>query len=337
MKKLLSLGMILMVVLASTMGFKLPTGDIQSGDTFRAKLRAANDMLATMRVGQDVRKGSLLLAPVAGGADPYVADAKTIWYGTIGSTAVTAGDLVYFDGTDWELADADDNTKYAEGFAVNTYASADANAAIARHGVIHDTDAPYTQGTTYYLSATAGAITGTRPSTADNLMQVVGFGLSTTDLAVEIAMPREVTIWVDLPYAETNSAVTIDADWGGLSFLTDADGAHGTQQFPENTVGLVIAYFWHYNEDTLASGGITVDVSAGKSSDTGTTTTDGITDTALAVVTNDDIGRVDITAGFNAAGIVEPGNHFGVDIAKASETAADDFRAHGVAIVLLVV
>jgi len=47
-------------------------------------------------------------------ADPYVRQARGVFTGTIGSTATPAGSPVYFDGTDWELADADDNTKYAE-------------------------------------------------------------------------------------------------------------------------------------------------------------------------------------------------------------------------------
>ena len=34
-------------------------------------------------------------------ADPHVEQAQDKFAATIGSTAVTAGDMVYFDGTDW--------------------------------------------------------------------------------------------------------------------------------------------------------------------------------------------------------------------------------------------
>ena len=39
-------------------------------------------------------------------ADPHVEQARDKFSATIGSTDVTAGDMMYFDGTDWELADA---------------------------------------------------------------------------------------------------------------------------------------------------------------------------------------------------------------------------------------
>ena len=58
-------------------------------------------------------------------ADPHVEQARDKFSATIGSTDVTAGDMMYFDGTDWELADATDNTKFAEAMAVNTYDSGD--------------------------------------------------------------------------------------------------------------------------------------------------------------------------------------------------------------------
>jgi len=54
-------------------------------------------------------------------SDAYVRQARGVFTGTVGSTDVTAGSPVYFDGTDWELADADDNTKYAEAIAVSNF------------------------------------------------------------------------------------------------------------------------------------------------------------------------------------------------------------------------
>ena len=126
-------------------------------------------------------------------ADPHVEQATDKFAATIGSTAVTAGDMVYFDGTDWELADADDNTKFAEAVAVNSYASGDVGV-LCRSGIIRDTDAPFTQGNSMYLSATAGDITATRPTGAENLMQVVGFCIDTSRVVFEIKAPYEVTV-----------------------------------------------------------------------------------------------------------------------------------------------
>ena len=121
-------------------------------------------------------------------ADPYVKHAQNVFAATIGSTDVTAGDMVYFDGTDWELADASAHTTFGEAMVVNSYASGDVGV-LCTGGVIVDIDAPYTQGAAMYLSETAGAITATIPTTNAAIKQAVGFSLSTSSVRVDIRMP----------------------------------------------------------------------------------------------------------------------------------------------------
>lgn len=350
MARLYVLGMVLVSAFLAAFGIDIVPPLVKGGRTWRAKRKGLAAVILRLRGLPYLTKvrglgdAAWIMhgAPIpSGGADPTVDSAVGLFGATVGSTAFKPGDLVYFDGTDWELADADDNTKYAEAIATSA-AAAGAKTVLCTECIVRDTDSPYTQGSTYYLTApsgdpSSGNHTATRPTGAVNLKQVVGFGLSSTELRMQVGMVREQTIWVDLPYAEGSAAVTADGDWSGLSMTADADAAHGTQQFPENTVGIVIAYLWSYNEDTLAGGSYTVDVSAGVSDESGTGTTDGITATAVGVLTADDLVRSTITTAFDATGIVEPGNHFGVDVAKASETAADDYRYHGVAIVLKVV
>ena len=77
-------------------------------------------------------------------ADPHVFKAENVFSATIGSTDVTAGDMMYFDGTDWELADASAHTTFCEAMAVNTYDSGDVGV-LCTGGMLVDTDAPYTQ------------------------------------------------------------------------------------------------------------------------------------------------------------------------------------------------
>ena len=90
-------------------------------------------------------------------ADPVVKEAQGVFIGLVGSTAVKPGDACYFDGTDFELADADDNTKYAECFATADYAIGE-QGTFCLECIIVDVDAPYTQGATLYLSETAGDV-----------------------------------------------------------------------------------------------------------------------------------------------------------------------------------
>jgi len=258
--------------------------------------------------------------------DPYVRQSRGVFTGTVGSTDITAGDPVYFDGTDWELADADDNTKFAEAIAVNNFSAAEVGA-FCRSCIIVDTDAPYTQGDQYFLSTTAGDITATRPTGANNLKQVLGFGLSTTELYVDIPPVRELLVNVAMQAGGATAAVAMHEDWGGVTLLAANDMACGSVMCPENCIGLEIAYLWWSNATGSpaldASDTYTIDVSAAVSDETNVATTDGITAAALTCADND-IMRADVSAAFDGTGIIEAGNVLGIDVDKAAEGAGGD-------------
>jgi len=270
-------------------------------------------------------------------ADPHVEQATDKFAATVGSTAVTAGDMVYFDGTDWELADADDNTKYAEAVAVNSYASGDVGV-LCRSGIIRDTDAPFTQGNSMYLSATAGAITATRPTGAENLIQVVGFCIDTSRVVFEIKAPYEVTVNLS-PMTDGTAVYSQYGDFTGVLLGAAAQAAGYTFMVPQNTVGNVIQYLWWNGVGTAldASDTYTIDVSSGVDAETTTATTDGITAAALTAGASD-INRADVSAAFDATGVIKPGNIVAVDVDKAAEgTGGDDPLMLACSVVLLVV
>ena len=262
--------------------------------------------------------------------------------------ALAQGDLVAWSAgnTDYRDADASDEATYAQFIVLDDVAADGDPVRVAKWAIMEDTDDNGISASIdapLYLSATAAEFTTTRPTGANDLKQRVGVtimrhgGTGASLAFINIRDPWEQMVWVDLPYAEGSAAVTADADWSALSMTADADAAHGVSMVPENAVSLVQARLWIYNEDTLAGGSYTVDVSAGVSDEAGTAHEDGITSTAVAVLTADDLVSVDISAAFDGAGLIDPGNHFGVDIAKASETAADDYRFHGVAMTYEVV
>lgn len=271
--------------------------------------------------------------------DPKVNDARNVFTGAVGSTAVVAGDMVYFDGTDWELADATDNTKFAEAFAVNSFAASDVGI-FATEGIIEDIDAPYTQGADQMLSAaTAGNITETRPTGAENLMQVVGFALSTSLVHVQIRIPHEVTISMQFPYTTHVAPQDRDNDYAGLGLDDTNAEVHCGFMVPQNCVGtdVEIAYFWLCGTGTALDTGdtYTFDASGGVDDETTSTTTDGITAAALTVAAND-LARKDVTAGFDS--LIAPGNYIGIAIKKAAEgSSGDDPICLGVEVVLHVV
>ena len=261
-------------------------------------------------------------------ADPHVEQARDKFSATIGSTDVVAGDMLYFDGTDWELADATDNTKFAEAMAVNTYDSGDVGV-LCRGGIIRDTDAPYTQGAAMFLSAsTAGDITATRinvTTTAEALNQTVGFVIDTGRVAIDIKPLHEETINLQFPYTESAAPQDFEGEFHGVG-LDDTDAAVGAAfMVPQNCVAFQQAYLWWCGTGTLldTSDTYTIDVSGGVDDETTTATTDGITAASLAVAAND-IAVADVSAAFDGTGLVAPGNVVGVDVKKAAEGAGGD-------------
>ena len=258
-------------------------------------------------------------------ADPIVRRARGVFIGTVGSTAMVAGDAVYFDGTDWELADADDNTKFAEAFSTQSFASGVVGT-FCTECIIEDTDAPYTQGNTLYLSATAGDITATRPTGANNLMQVLGFSISASEVHARVKIPEEITINVHL-VGDGTAVFAQNGDWTGVLLAAAAEAAGGSFMVPQNVVGNVIQYLWWTNGASApaldTSDTYTIDVSAGVDDETTTATTDGITASSLAVADND-LNRAAVTTAFDASGIIEPGNVVCIDVDKAAEGAGGD-------------
>jgi hypothetical protein len=250
-------------------------------------------------------------------ADPFVEESWGVFTGTVGSTAVNAGDLVYFDGTDWELADADDNTKFAEAIATNDFAASDVGVFCLR-GIVTDIDAPYTQGDQYYLSATAGATTATRPTGANNLMQVVGFGLSTSQLHMEIRMPHEETHNFNFNAATGDNGQLDSGNLGGARLDAQNEDAFASFMVPQNVVGTEVAYLWLAAEATSGTPTFDMFVSGAIDGEAWDATTQDATiaDSAAEGAAADEIQRTTVTTGFDATGVIEAGNLVMVKITK---------------------
>lgn len=106
------------------------------------------------------------------------------WFGTSitglnNSGGVTQWDVVYLNSSSqWVLADANGSGTYpARGLAVDTVATANATEVLV-HGTVRNDAWSWTIGAPIYLSATAGGLTQTAPSTSGDKVQVVGFALS---------------------------------------------------------------------------------------------------------------------------------------------------------------
>jgi cytoskeletal protein CcmA (bactofilin family) len=91
---------------------------------------------------------------------------------------IAAGQIVHYDGDgDWELADADDNTKSDGLLGVALGADASVNGILLRGTVTLDHD-PGDIGDVLYLTTTAGDCSVTKPSGNNNIIRVIGYKIS---------------------------------------------------------------------------------------------------------------------------------------------------------------
>lgn len=278
-------------------------------------------------------------------ADPFVRQARGNFNALIGSTDLVAGDLVYWDGSNWERADADVHTTFAEAIVTNNYKTGDTGT-LCTSCILVDTDAPFTQGDNYFLAAPAGTpvagnFTATRPTTKGNLRQQIGFGLSTTELRMEVTAPYEQHMWVNTMSSLIAAEITVVLDSGNFAgpyVNADSEALYLTFSVPQNCVGIEYARSFSAVEVRTASAEWTTTISGAADAEQWDATTQDATLTALRASgsAEDEIAGVDMVTGFDATGIIEPDNLIGVKLVKAGGNT-DITISFGVALVFLVV
>ena len=178
-------------------------------------------------------------------ADPHVIAIGPSFEVTL-YTAITcvAGNLLAHNGTGWVLADANTPaTLSAKAIAIQTQSEAAGKVNVCREALVEDLDAPWTQNSLLYLSATAGAMTHTAPTTDGDLIQVVGVALSTSLAHVKINPPKLVYMSIAPSAYDTTGEPGLgvtDAGWAGPSPDSSDGETVFTQPFrvPRNCVAL---------------------------------------------------------------------------------------------------
>jgi len=114
-------------------------------------------------------------SPELGGNLDYNAKGIILSGQTVGGSD---GDVVYLSGAStWSQADATDDTASAGLVGIRVDSST-----VLTQGIYTTTG--LTAGNTYYLATTAGDITTTAPSTTGNIVRIIGYAISTTQLYV---------------------------------------------------------------------------------------------------------------------------------------------------------
>lgn len=88
---------------------------------------------------------------------------------------VSTGNLVYYDGTDWNQTDADAESSASKMLGIYLGSNA-----VLIYGIWTTTG--LTNGSIYYVSTAGGGITTTAPSATGDIVRVIGYAVSTTQL-----------------------------------------------------------------------------------------------------------------------------------------------------------
>lgn len=181
--------------------------------TVTLSLPAITDTLVTLTASQTLTNKTLTSPAIGGtallaeggsiGLDPAgSADGKYTGITVTATAGYTQafGDLVYLAVADsrWELADADAAaTAGPVALAMVVVAGTDGNACtLLLQGIIR-ADAKFpamTVGATQYVGETAGAIQGTIPTGADNIIRTVGYALTADELYFNPSTDWQVTV-----------------------------------------------------------------------------------------------------------------------------------------------
>lgn len=235
---------------------------------------------------------------------------------------VKRGDVIAHNGTGWVQADASDavTNLYAQYIAME---SGESGAIIpgCKSCVLVDADAPYTANATQYVSATAGAITETRPTTNGDVIQVIGRSSDTKSVNIDIRAPREVeekllsVLNLQNSVFEVHVADGTTNEWAGADVDAAAVGAVFVGRMPAGMVGAPLAA--DLIVDSQAGTALDLDFTyvaaydgTANTGDAGATQT-GVTTTTTT--TNDTIHKASCVTGMDAD-FAKAGINFGVAV-----------------------
>lgn len=259
--------------------------------------------------------------------------------------AMVRGDLVYYSASndDYRLADADDETTYATFVVVDVPGSSavvDGDEVwLAREAYFEvDLTDNLTEDAILYLSTTAGSYTSTRPTTEDDLVQIVGRVITTVQPDPDANEGNIVHLWGAKVWEYHMSLMPHSNASGGTSTFGAFDsGAHGSVilneanerahyhcHIPNNMVALAAAYYWN-GADGATNPNASFDVDSGGDDEQHDNTNDTIAAAEFTAATQDNLRRIDISAGLNASGLLDPGRHLAIAVNNTGTVAMHAF------------
>jgi len=159
-----------------------------SGATADLTLGARGATITLNETGETTLDATFTATSIVGALNELKADNSAVVATFVSDAAITAGDVVTTSATtDGRVVPADANSgdQAIVGLSLDAAGGAGASVRVVMAGLMTGL-AGLTRGSTYYLSATAGGITTTAPSTSGDLVIRIGWATSATALAVHI-------------------------------------------------------------------------------------------------------------------------------------------------------
>uniref|UniRef100_A0A6H1ZI08 Uncharacterized protein n=1 Tax=viral metagenome TaxID=1070528 RepID=A0A6H1ZI08_9ZZZZ len=244
---------------------------------------------------------------------------------------VSRGDLIAWNATGYVLADASDavTNLYARYVALDDGVTGGVINA-CKGCTIYDGDAPFSgTSSTLFLSATAtvtNTITETRPTTAADVIQIVGENVDTYRRRIDIKPPQELEVFIQPAVYDTTTepglGVVDSPVWVGPALDTAGEDAYFTGRFPSNVISVNEAYIV-YNSIGESTG--TVSAALIACADGATNTGDTGTAHTAAVPTSIADNKLcysDVSAMFDADAL-KANYNFTVTVAQVASAAGD--------------
>lgn len=197
----------------------------------------------------------------------------------------------------------------------------DENAAtceVTTEAMLEDTDTPYTLGDIQYVSATAGAMTATRPTVnGSTLVQEVGRAVSTGAVHLKVRELHAVPVPIVLTGATSAFAVLDSGDFGGPTLDAVNEVAALVAFLPPNCVGSVAGAQLFLAAEATA-GTPTADLTVSSAED-GVQWDAVVADATLVNIARegaaaDEMEVLNLATGLDATDILNPGKILGIKV-----------------------
>ena len=260
-------------------------------------------------------------------------DSKNVFGAPLDSgVVVAAGDLVYYDNisdNEFKLADADAGVVAGAEYIATHGQTGDGTTGkrlmCVKRAEIYDEDGPFTANSLIYLADDVSSnlitdaarnLTHTRPTTATDVRQVVGYAITTKRAVIDLRAPRELTVPIQITGGTSAWKALDSGNFYGVTLDAQNEIISAFTIVPENLASATVVKASLYVAAEETSGTPTMDITIG-SAISGAQHDAVTADATLANQVRegsaaDEVFELNIKTGLDATNIIRPGAAIGI-------------------------